>query len=296
MKVEIPFLGLFGDKRKSRIALIPAPLEVSTSWKKGTFEAPFEIFKVSPNLEFFDEEVFVEPHKELGFYTYPVVELPYEMEKAFSVIEETLKDALSHNLLPFVIGGEHSVTYPVIKVLKEKYQSLKILHFDAHLDLRDSYRESKMNHATVMRRVFELGDVEIFSIGVRSFSKEEWEFAGERPEIFFWTSYKIKENFDKFINALKEFIKNSTIYISFDVDVFDPSVIPGVGTPEPAGLSWFEVVKILRTIFEEKGIKFVGMDFVEVKPDFLNPVSEYSIAKLIFKTASYLAVNPFILP
>ena len=281
--MKLTFLGL-PDHPKAKVALIPAPLEITTSWQKGTKEAPIEILKVSPNLEFFDEETELEPQKILGFFTYPVPELPFDIKKALNFISDNVKETLKDKRFPIIIGGEHTVTLGSVKALKEVYKNLKILHLDAHLDLREEYLGSKISHATVMRRLYEM-EIPILSVGIRTLCKEEYEFIKKVNFPIIWMK-DLKENWKFSLKKIEEFIKDGDIYFSLDIDVLDPSFAPGVGTPEPGGLNWYEFLQILKLVVR---YNLVGMDIVEVKPSFCNIITEYLAAKIIFKTSSYLA-------
>ncbi|MBO8143265.1 MAG: agmatinase [Thermodesulfobacterium sp.] len=281
--MKLTFLGL-PDHPEAKVALIPAPLEVTTSWQKGTKEAPTEILKVSPNLEFFDEETNLEPQEVLGFFTYPVPELPFDIKKALDLISENVRETLKEKKFPVVIGGEHTVTLGSVKVLKEFYKNLKILHLDAHLDLREEYLGSSISHATVMRRIYEMG-IPVLSVGVRTLCKEEYEFIKKVKFPVLWMK-ELKENWEEGIKKLENFVKEGEIYLSLDVDVFDPSLAPGVGTPEPGGLDWYEFLQILKLVVR---YNLIGMDIVEVKPSSGNAITEYLAAKIIFKVSSYLA-------
>jgi agmatinase len=281
--MKLTFLGL-PDHPQAKVALIPAPLEITTSWQKGTKEAPTEILKVSPNLEFFDEETEIEPQEVLGFFTYPVPELPLDIDMALEEISEKIRETFMEKKFPIIIGGEHTVTLGSIKTLKEFYENLKILHLDAHLDLRDEYLGCKISHATVIRRIYEMG-IPILSVGVRTLCKEEYEFIKKVNFPLLWMK-DLKENRDKSLKTIEDFIKEGNIYLSLDMDVFDPSLAPGVGTPEPGGMSWYEFLQILKLVVR---YNLVGMDIVEVKPSLGNTITEYLAAKIIFKISSYLA-------
>uniref|UniRef100_A0A7C4NYY1 Agmatinase n=1 Tax=Thermodesulfobacterium geofontis TaxID=1295609 RepID=A0A7C4NYY1_9BACT len=281
--MKLTFLGL-PDHPQARVALIPAPLEITTSWQKGTKEAPTEILKVSPNLEFFDEETEIEPQEVLGFFTYPVPELPFDINTALEEISKKVRETLIKKRFPIVIGGEHTVTLGSVKALKEFYKNLKILHLDAHLDLRDEYLGCKVSHATVIRRIYEIG-IPILSVGVRTLCKEEYEFIREVNFSLLWMK-DLREKWEESLRIIEDFIKEGDIYLSLDMDVFDPSFAPGVGTPEPGGISWYEFLQILKLVVR---YNLVGMDIVEVKPNLGNAITEYLAAKIIFKISSYLA-------
>jgi agmatinase len=282
--MKLNFLGL-PDGENPRVALIPAPLEFTTSWKKGTKEAPLEILKVSPNIEFFDEETEKEPVKILGFYTYPVPELSSSFNSALKEVSQTVESALKKRLFPIVIGGEHTVSFAVVEALEKFYPKFKVLHLDAHLDQRDSYLGTKINHATVMRRILEKGHP-VLSIGIRSCSKEEYEFFKKTKNLEVIWAKDIKEDFEKVLKKIEEFVKDSLFYLSFDMDVFDPAVAPGVGTPEPGGLFWHEALQILKSVVK---YSLIGFDLVEVMPLPCHQITEYTAVRLIFKLCAYLS-------
>ncbi len=281
--MKLTFLGL-PDHPQAKVALIPAPLEITTSWQKGTKEAPTEILKVSPNLEFFDEETELEPQEVLGFFTFPVPELPFDIDMALDVISKIVRETLEEKRFPILIGGEHTVTLGSIKSLKEVYKNLKILHLDAHLDLRDEYLGCKFSHATVVRRIYEMG-IPVLSVGVRTLSKEEYEFIKKTNFSLLWMR-DLRENWDRSFKIIEDFLKEGEIYLSLDMDVFDPSIAPGVGTPEPGGMSWYEFLQIIKLVVR---YNLIGMDIVETKPIAGNAITEYLAAKIIFKISSYLA-------
>ena len=284
--MEFTFLGLPNSKG-ARVAIIPAPFEFSTSWKKGTWEGPFEVIKASYYLETFDEEFLIEPHKVLGFYTYPFEELPGDFNLAFEKIYQNVKSALQNNMFPIVIGGEHTVTLANFQAIFDYYKtSIKLIHLDAHADLRNEYLSTKINHATVIRRIIEKGG-NVLSIGIRAISKEEYEFAKECLQVKLIMADQVKKDLRKTLDEIKLFLNGEPFFLTLDVDVFDPSLCPGVGTPEPGGLFWEEVLEILKVCFFSG--KPLGIDFVETLPLPSSPVTEYTVAKLIFKTTSILA-------
>ncbi|NPA40394.1 MAG: agmatinase [Thermodesulfobacteria bacterium] len=281
--MEITFLGL-PNNSKAGVALIPAPFEFTTSWQKGTSLAPIEVLKVSPNMEFLDEEFFLEPAKELGFFTYPCEELPFNLEDALKTLEKKVLDALKESRFPIIIGGEHTVSLAGVKAVKTLYPELKLLHFDAHLDLRDEYLGTRINHATVMRRIKELG-VEILSIGIRSISSEELEYIKNTNHSVIWAWQVFKER-EKVLKKITEFFSDAKVYVSLDIDVIDPGLAPGTGTPEPGGLNWWDLLDILKLVF--KVAQPVGGDIVEVKPSIGEPITEYIASKLVFKFGTYI--------
>ncbi len=280
--MKIPFLGL-PEHPKAQVALIPVPLDLTTTWLKGTKEAPFEILKVSSNLEFFDEETKTSPHEELGFYTYPVEEFPLDIKEALRRVEELTEDALKRDFFPILLGGEHTLTLGAVKAYKRYYPDLKILHLDAHLDFRKAYLGSEINHATVIRRIYE-ESLPILSIGIRAISKEEFEEA-EKSSIKVIYAFELFNSFERVLNHLEDFLKEGSIYLTLDMDALDPSLAPGVGTPEPGGILWYQLLEILKRVARAK---VVGMDLVEIRPIPGYPFTEFLAAKIIYKFSAYL--------
>ncbi|PMP61206.1 MAG: agmatinase [Caldimicrobium thiodismutans] len=282
--MKLSFLGL-PDHPKARVALIPVPFELTTTWLKGTKEAPFEILKVSAQLEFFDEETRSSPQEDLGFYTYPLEEFPLNVHKALEKIEDLTHRALKEKFFPILVGGEHTITYGAVKALKAYYPDLKVLHLDAHLDFRKTYLEDEFNHATVLRKIYELS-IPTLSVGIRAISKEEFEEA-EFLGLSIIYSYEIYNSFERVLKKIEEFLKEGSIYLTLDMDVLDPSLAPGVGTPEPGGLLWFQILEILKRVSQAK---IVGLDIVETRPISGYPFTEFLAAKIIYKFSAYLTV------
>ncbi len=277
------FLGLPEDRARARVALIPAPYDATTSWRPGTRFGPEAILAASPHLEFFDEETGREPQQDLGFYTYPEPELPVEPEKALKVLESLIEEALSEGKFPILLGGEHTVTLAALRALKRRHPRFKILQIDAHPDLRDTYQETPLSHACVMRRALELG-LEVIPVGLRTACREEFEFIQEKGLRVFWAR-EIKKDFSGFLSELEDLLGEGPIYVTLDLDGLDPSEAPGVGTPEPGGLSWYEVLDILRLV---SGREVIGFDVVELLPLPGDPRTEYLAARLIYKFLAYL--------
>ena len=259
------------DYKKASFAVVPVPYEATTSYGKGAKNGPAAILKASHQLEHFDEEAEQEPGNDSWVYTFPPVALP----KLDAQIASLLKD----KKIPVILGGEHSITPLAVKAFAKQHKDLSVLHFDAHADLRDSYRGRKDSHACAMRRVLEICPA--VQVGIRSLSKEEWEFAKASGQIdkIHWAQ-KI-ELVEKIENQLSK-----DVYISIDVDVFDPSVMPATGTPEPGGMFWYEVLDILSRVCRDKNI--VGFDVVELAPRKGEIFSDFTVAKLIFKIMGYI--------
>lgn len=260
--------------KDAKVVILPLPYEGGVSWGKGTAEAPEAVLAASEYLELYDEELKVEPC-EAGIFTGEAPELPQQHEEMNRTVYRSVKTVLNHDKFPVSIGGDHSVTVGCFQAFMEKYGSLSVIQFDAHADLRDSYEGSKLSHACVMARLREMTP-DTLQIGIRSISREEAESADMnslglmrriRDKTFDWEE-RIKQLPDP-------------VYITFDADVFDWSVVRSTGTPEPGGMSWDEAMDILQIIFKNR--KVVGFDVVELIGDENDRNAAFAIAKLIYK-------------
>ena len=270
------FCGLpeeYSEFESSRFVIIPVPYERTVSYLRGVSFAPSRIIDASKNLELYDEELELSPF-ECGIHTMPLRRISGKPDRALTVIENLCRKVVENDKFPILVGGEHTCTLPIFKVLSEKY-SLSLVHFDAHLDLRDSYLGEKLCHASVMARIYEITD-NILHIGIRTICEEESKKIDKIRIV--WAKDCIKD-FEREIKNL-----NKEVYLSIDVDVFDPSVIPDVGTPEPGGIGWYEMLYMLSKIFKKKNV--VGFDVVELAPK-KNTYSEFTVAKLIYKLIGY---------
>ncbi|QJA05648.1 agmatinase [Thermosulfurimonas marina] len=277
------FLGLPEAPERARVALIPAPYDATTSFRPGTRFGPRALLEVSPYMEFFDEETGEKPQETLGFYTLEEPELPAEPEKALEVLSGRVEEVLSAGKLPVLLGGEHTVSLAALRVLRRAHGPFRLLYLDAHLDLRESYQETPWSHACVLRRAVELG-LEPLVVGARSLSEEEFHFL-KKAEIPVLWAREFRETPERVRQRLEEFLRGP-LYVSLDLDVFDPAEAPGVGTPEPGGLSWYEVLGILR---QAARAPVLGFDLVELLPLPGDPRTEYLAARLLFKFLAYLS-------
>ncbi len=282
------FLGLekkYSSYENSKIVILQAPLEKTVSYGKGTVNGPKEILKASHYVEFFDEELKKELCFEEGICTLEEIPLKkLSAKKAIDKIYREVKKQIDAGKFVVTLGGEHSLSAAPIKAHFEKYKNLTILQFDAHSDLRDSYEGSKYSHASVMARIAEFTK-KIVQVGIRAQCTEEYIFIKKNKiKTFFMRdirSNKYGKNWQKkIVDALSE-----NVYITFDVDGFDPSVIAATGTPEPGGLFWDETMNLLKQIGKNKNI--VGFDVVELAPSEYDSVSNFTTAKLVYKILNY---------
>ncbi len=271
------------NPEKSLVKIFPVPYEATTTYKGGTKEAPDAIIQASKNLELWDEELSIEPC-EVGISTFPPFQCSSAGPKiAIKQIYEYTKKILENypDRFYIFIGGEHSITSGILKAFHSKFSSLSLLQLDAHADLRDTYQGSPYNHACVMRRIAEF--VSFVQLGIRSLSKEEKDFI-QKNDIPYQTSAQILQS-DKWKKIIDTKLSEK-VYITVDVDVLDPSIMPSVGTPEPGGLGWAKILEIIRYVAQRK--KVMGIDIVEFSPIPGIIAPDFLVAKLIYKIIGYL--------
>ena len=278
------FLGIDNKFRiKEKAVIIPFGLEKTVSYGSGTKNGPKEIIKASHQVELFDEELNCEPYKIIGIKTIKPFSIKKKMDDALNQISKVNKLLLKKSLFPLVLGGEHSITPGCIKPFTKKFSNLLILHFDAHADLRESYEGNKFSHASAIRRCLDFKNVNVISFGIRNISSGEVKFLkknSKRVKVF-WAKDKKKWN----LNLFKKIIKNKKIYITFDVDSLDLSLMPATGTPEPGGLFWDDVINLIKIASKYSNI--VGADINELSPIKGFPGYNFLVAKLAYKILSY---------
>ena len=283
------FLGLSAEESvlsKARVAVIPAPFDQTTSYLPGTRFGPRAILEASRQVEFYDEELDREPHS-IGVATLAEIEIdPADVEAGLNRLESTVGAVAAKGLVPLTLGGEHTLTLAPVAALRERYPGLGVLQLDAHLDLRDSYQGTKLSHASVMRRIRELG-IPTVAVGIRSVSREEADYVhAERAPVHLAREIRARGlPVDEIVDSLQ-----NPVYVTIDLDAFDPAYVPGVGTPEPGGLTWDEGLRLLRAVFERRQV--VGCDIVELCPIAGQPASDFFAAKLANKLIGYLGLAP----
>ncbi len=271
----------FSSLNNSRFVVIPMPFEKTTSYGKGTKNGPSAILAASQIIEDYDIELGCEIYKKVGIHTMAPVRFSKDPHKD---MYSAVKKVLSAGKIPVILGGEHSISYGPVKAAKEKYKDLSVLQFDAHSDLRDSYHGGKHSHACIMRRVREMCSA--VQVGIRSQDKEEADYIKSckiANTIYFAHNFSSSKN-KEIINRLSK-----NVYLTVDVDVFDPSIIPSTGTPEPGGLNWDQVTSLIKLLADKKNV--VGVDFVELAPKKGVAYPDFTIAKLIYKTIGYISRN-----
>ena len=278
------FLGI--DNKfdfKEKVVIVPFGLEKTVSYGGGTKNGPKEIIKASHQVELYDEELQCEPYKKIGIKTLKPFKINKNINIALKKISNTNEKILDKKLFPITLGGEHSITPGCIRPFIKKYKKLCLLHFDAHADLRQSYNGEKFSHASAIRRCLDYKNVSVISFGIRNISKSEVLYLKKNSSKIkiFWAKDKSKWNLNKF----KKIIKNKNVYLTFDVDGLDSSIMPATGTPEPGGLFWEETLNIIK--IASKNSNIVGADVNELAP--IKGFNSYNflVAKLIYKILSY---------
>lgn len=284
---SIPFnFGGLGKEvatfERARFVVLPIPYDMTASYQSGMRRGPMAIIDASAHMELYDEELGKETSS-VGIHTLPFLEPttlgPKEM---VDIVLEASRPILKADKTPVLLGGEHSVTFGVVKALKERYEELSVLHLDAHADMRDSYQGSPFNHACVGRRTSEV--CPIVQVGIRSLSHEEANFLRQSDGIY---TYFAKDIIDGI--PVNDICNNLTedVFITIDLDIFDPSIMPAVGTPEPGGLGWYGVLNLLRAVAVRKRV--VGFDVVELCPIPGNIAPDFMAARLVYKMMGYVS-------
>ena len=258
-------------------------MEKTVSYGGGTKNGPKEIIKASHQVELFDEELNKEPYKEIGIRTLKPFPIKKKIEFALDQLSKINEEILSKNKFPIVFGGEHSITPGALKPFIKRYKEITLLHFDAHADLRESYNGEKFSHASAIKRCLDYSNVKVVSFGIRNLSKPEMVFyENNRNKIeIFWSKDKKEWN----LNKLKNLFDGKNVYITFDVDGFDASIMPATGTPEPGGLLWEDVLPIIKKVCQISNI--VGADINELAPIKNFDSYNFLVAKLAYKILSY---------
>jgi agmatinase len=283
MEAPFNFCGLssdYSEYEKSKIVVLPVPFDKTTTWIKGTSKGPNAIIDASRNMELYDIDTDFEVYKE-GICTLPPIEMDDEINLIKSLCEK-VTNLYVHGKFVVTLGGEHTVTIGPVSAFSKLYGDLSVIIFDAHADMRETYEDNKYSHACVAKRIKDLG-IEPLQIGIRSMDISEKK--NIKDNLIYYAK-DIVNSEDAWIDHMFERLSQN-VYISIDLDVFEPSVIPSVGTPEPGGISWYEMIKILKKITNLR--KIVAFDVVELCPneqkysDFAAAKLTYSLLSMIFK-------------
>ena len=261
----------------SKIVLIPVPYDGTSTWQKGADKGPEAFLKASENMELYDIETNSEVYKQ-GVYLAEAIEEKSSPEAVVAEVYKTVKAYILRNKFVTVFGGEHSISIGTIEAFNECFDDLTVLHIDAHADLRASYQGSACNHACALYQASQ--STNLIQVGIRSMDSAETTVMD--PDKTWFAHDMVNEEYwmDNVIDALSQ-----DIFITFDLDAFDPSIMPSTGTPEPGGLLWYETLDFLRRVFEQRNV--VGFDIVELCPREEDKSSDFLAAKLYYKMLTY---------
>ena len=283
------FCGLpqsFADYVAARFVVLPVPYEGTVTYQQGTARGPQAVIDASRYMELYDEELKSEIYR-VGIHTAEPLEVKPRPEDTVKEVERAVGEFLADDKVGVLLGGEHSVTFGAVAACRRKFSDLCVLQLDAHTDLRDEYDGTRFSHACVMRRCLEIAPVT--QVGIRSLSRPEADLLESDPNVTTYFAHDLRatglaSRHDEILSTLTE-----QVYLTMDIDVFDPAFVPGTGTPEPGGLDWTDVTGLIRALCAKKQV--VGFDVVEVLPLPGSVVSEFLAAKLIYRTMGYIAAT-----
>ena len=280
---QLPFGGVLPHVATfdaSKVVILPVPVDRTTSYVGGTRNGPREILVASSHMELWDEEVGADVHG-VGMFTLPEMELPFgELPAVMDEIRRVAYEVIARDKFLITLGGEHSITPPLVAAAAQKFPSLSVLQIDAHADLRSTYMGTIHNHACAMRRVLDYAS--LTQVGIRSLSTEEAEAIPELKTNIFYdaTMRRDPQWIDRVVDTLQD-----PVYITIDVDGMDPAIMPATGTPEPGGLSWYEMLALLKATLTRKRV--VACDLVELSPLPGLVAPNFLCSKLIYKIITY---------
>ncbi len=284
MKTTKNYAGIpdeFAQLDKSKVVLIPVPYDGTSTWGKGAEKGPEALLEASENMELYDIETDTEVYKQGVYVAEEVAELSSPEAMVNSVHNRT-KDYIKRNKFVTLVGGEHSLSIGSIRAFNECFDNLTVLHIDAHADLRESYDGTPYNHACAVYEASQ--NTNLVQVGIRSMDAIEMTLMDTEKTFFAHEMVDDEYWMDKVVELLTD-----NVFITFDLDALDPSILPSTGTPEPGGLLWYETLEFLKQVFEEKNV--VGFDLVELCPNEQDRSSNFLAAKLYYKMLSYKFMN-----
>lgn len=268
----------YSTYKSARIAILPIPYDGTSTWQKGANRGPQALLEASANMELYDIETNSEVYRQ-GIVTMPPVECPANPAAVASAVEASASQLLDDEKFVVGIGGEHSIAIGLVRALHKRYPNLSVLQLDAHSDLRPEYEHSSYNHACVMARIREI--CPIFQAGIRSMDVTELPYLQKERVLFAHEWYNQPIDLERVLNSLTD-----EVYITIDLDVFDPAFFPSTGTPEPGGLDWYAVNNLLRSVIERKWV--VAFDVNELLPNPYNKAPDFLAAKLVYRILSMI--------
>ena len=271
------------DYESAQALIVPFGYEGTVTLGHGTDQGPARLIEASYQVETFDDELLADVHDQIKFWTINQPDLPKDPQEACALLANVVKQIFEVKKFPVVIGGEHTISYGFAQALNEKYKNVSVLVFDAHMDLGDRSSGKDFTHAAWLKYSLGLSNIKNATlVGIRNFNKIEYEFwqANKDRVNVFQAKDKKSWEIDKIVNSL-----SNNVYLSFDIDAFDSSVMPSTGTPEPGGLFWNEVLPIIKAVAQKKNI--IGMDLVELAPIKNFHAPDFLAAKLLMKMILY---------
>ena len=272
----------YSEYGEAKMFVLPVPYDLTATYIPGARNGPKAVMEASNHMELYDEELEKETYR-VGITTGALLDVTDKSpEDMLNIVSRAVSSEIESQKYQVVVGGEHSISLGVVRELVKKYPNLSVLQLDAHADLRDSYDGTPYNHACVGRRISEL--CPLVQVGVRSISKEEVDFK-KSSKVVTISDHEVKQGqrwSEKVLDNLTD-----DVYLTFDLDVLDPAIMPAVGTPEPGGLNWHETIRFLRMISQKKRI--VSFDMVELTPQPGNVAPDFLAAKLMYRIMGYIA-------
>jgi agmatinase len=275
----------YSSAENSRVTIVPVPYEATVSYGHGTAKGPEAVLEASQQVELFDDELWIEPYK-VGIHTAEPVHMDPvigESAEPFQELRNAIAPLIEFNKFPIIIGGEHSLTLGAVRACVDRYPDLSILQIDAHADCRDSYDGNPYSHASVSYHLYKaLPEPLITQVGIRNISSGEVEWMEEeKPRInIFWARHQDKWNFNEIINTLSD-----NVYLTIDIDGLDSGIMPATGTPEPGGMTWYQLMELIKQLCIKKNV--VAADVVEFAPIPNLHAPTFLVAKLIYKLIGY---------
>lgn len=270
----------FSNLDESKVVILPVPFDKTTTYQKGSDLGPDALIEASRNMELYDIETDSEVYQ-IGIHTAPAIRCN-TCEEMVAEVEKKVAEQLKMGKFVVTVGGEHSISPAPIRAYAKRYPGMSVLQLDAHADLQPAYEGNPLSHASAMSRVKEIPGVsKLVAVGIRSMSSDEVKFMDQSLTYFSHNIWDQEDWMESVVNALSH-----EVYVTLDLDVFDPSIMPSTGTPEPGGLGWYQVLRLLKLISLKK--KIVGFDIVELCPKASDKSPDFLAAKLIYKMLSYI--------
>ncbi|ALM08229.1 agmatinase [Sediminicola sp. YIK13] len=267
----------FAQLEKAKVVLIPVPYDGTSTWGKGADKGPEAFLDASANMELYDIETGTEVYQQ-GIFLAPTITENSSAEAVVNAVHRNTKEYIKRNKFVTLFGGEHSISIGSIRAFNECFDNLTVLQIDAHADLRESYEGTKYNHACAVHEASQTTN--LLQVGIRSMDIIEKTFMDEEKTFFAHDIVNDEYWMDKVISQMTD-----NVFITFDLDALDPSIMPSTGTPEPGGLLWYETLEFLKQVFAEKNV--VGFDIMELCPNKVDKSSDFVAAKLYYKMLSY---------